>query len=94
MKPILNQKEIQTSELMNFLYDDIQALDDQLPDTGIGLERERVLSSMFIKSPGYGTRCSTVILVDKHNHISFSERVYDVETFQFTTSNFEFDVNS
>lgn len=35
--------------------------DDQLPDTGVGLERERWLSSAFIDGDRYGTRASTVV---------------------------------
>ncbi len=94
LKPILQEPVIQPSKLLEFLYDDTQAADENLPDTGIGLERERALSSMFIKTPGYGTRCSTVVLVDKFNHVLFSERVYDIESFQFTSNTFEFDINA
>lgn len=65
------------NDLLEFLYNDEQAPDDQLPDTGVGLERERILSAMFIKSPDYGSRCSTVILVDYDNRVRFTERVYD-----------------
>jgi uncharacterized protein with NRDE domain len=68
------------------------APDNQLPDTGVGLERERQLSSMFIKSPGYGSRCSTIVLIDKNNHVLFSERVYDLKTFQYNAKTFEFDI--
>ncbi len=35
--------------------------DDALPDTGVGLELERLLSPPFIVSPNYGTRCTTAI---------------------------------
>lgn len=35
--------------------------DDSLPDTGIGIEAERLLSPPFIVSPRYGTRCTTVV---------------------------------
>ena len=38
--------------------------DDLLPDTGIGLERERWLSSAFIRGERYGTRASTLVLID------------------------------
>ncbi len=38
--------------------------DDALPDTGVGLAFERLLSPVFIKSPGYGTRCTTVVIRD------------------------------
>jgi uncharacterized protein with NRDE domain len=50
--------------LFSLLADDRTAPDDTLPDTGIGLERERRLSPAFIRWPeaGYGTRCSTVVL--------------------------------
>ncbi len=48
-----------------FLRDDSLASDSELPETGIGYEREKALSSIFIRTPGYGTRCSTVVSVDK-----------------------------
>lgn len=88
---LLTRSDIDTADLMDFLYDD-QPAQDNLPDTGIGIERERALSSMFIKTPGYGSRCSTVVLVDKYNRVQFTERVYDLSTFEYTTSAFEFSV--
>lgn len=51
--------------------------DDALPDTGIGLERERVLSSVFIDSPDYGTRSSTVVIADRDGTVMFEERTFD-----------------
>jgi len=92
LAPLLGKSDLTTEELMEFLYDDTIATQD-LPDTGIGTERERALSSMFIKTPNYGSRCSTVILVDKENRVQFSERVYDLTTFNYTLSEFEFIVN-
>lgn len=38
--------------------------DAELPDTGIGLARERMLSPAFIRGDDYGTRASTVIAID------------------------------
>lgn len=46
------------------LADERQAPDEDLPDTGIGLERERWLSSAFIRGERYGTRASTLVLID------------------------------
>jgi uncharacterized protein with NRDE domain len=50
--------------LFALLDDDQVAPDEALPNTGVGLARERRLSPAFIRWPeaGYGTRCSTVIL--------------------------------
>lgn len=63
--------------LMALLGDHHQPADDALPDTGIGLDRERMLAPMFIVSPDYGTRCSTVILVSRQGTVTFVERRYD-----------------
>ncbi|MCG8614144.1 MAG: NRDE family protein [Pseudomonadales bacterium] len=45
--------------LIKGFRDEQQAPDDELPDTGVGFQIEKMLSSIFIKTPGYGTRCST-----------------------------------
>ena len=43
---------------------------------GVGLELERVLSTAFIRTPNYGTRCSTVLLVDRSGRARFEERSF------------------
>jgi uncharacterized protein with NRDE domain len=43
------------------LADTTSAPDVRLPDTGISLELERALSAVFIDTPSYGTRSSTVV---------------------------------
>lgn len=50
--------------LLDALQDSAVAADADLPDTGIGLPLERLLSSAFIRGRDYGTRASTVILLD------------------------------
>lgn len=50
--------------------------DSELPDTGIGQEKEQLLSPIFISSANYGTRCSTVIAIDDNNIVSFTERTF------------------
>ena len=47
-----------------------------LPDTGIGVERERFLSPLFIQSRDYGTRATTVIRRSAAG-ADFHERAYD-----------------
>ena len=70
---------------VNDLKDAKLANDQQLPDTGIGLEKERLLSSMFIEAPGYGTRCTTIITIDRQNLVTFKEVSYIPEG-EFSTS--------
>jgi uncharacterized protein with NRDE domain len=51
------------AELFAALADEQGAPDDQLPDTGVGVELERRLSSAFIRGAEYGTRASTVVAI-------------------------------
>ena len=59
--------------LLAALADQTQAPDAALPDTGVGLELERRLSPPFVRDARYGTRCSTVVLVQADG-IRFVER--------------------
>jgi uncharacterized protein with NRDE domain len=52
------------------------AADERLPDTGVGHELERKLSAPFILGEHYGTRCTTVVLVER-DAIHFVERRFD-----------------
>ncbi|MGH8530660.1 MAG: NRDE family protein [Nevskiales bacterium] len=62
------------AELFVMLADRSPAEDDSLPDTGMGRMMERMLSAPFICSPGYGTRSSTVLLVDANGGGRLLER--------------------
>jgi uncharacterized protein with NRDE domain len=62
--------------LFSLLGERAVASDDELPQTGVGLARERVLSPAFIASRAYGTRSSTVILVDNYGQVEFIERSF------------------
>ena len=92
ISPAFQKNDIDPDRVFEILYDDHIADDDQLPDTGLPLERERALSSMFIKTSNYGSRCSTLVLVDASNEVLFAERVYDLETFNYKTNTFRFSI--
>ncbi|MGD8349452.1 MAG: NRDE family protein, partial [Gammaproteobacteria bacterium] len=55
------------------------AEDHELPSTGVPLDIERMLSSRFIRSPGYGTRASTVLMIDGDGRVDFSEQNFGDE---------------
>ena len=63
----------------DLLSDDETAPDDQLPDTGVGLDWERILSAIFVKSPVYGTRASTILAVRADNSVRFVERRFGAD---------------
>lgn len=68
--------EADVTPLLAALADDAPAPDESLPDTGIGLELERVLSPPFVRGERYGTRCSTVVLAGETG-MRFIERRFD-----------------
>lgn len=77
LKALLDQvPQIAVEDLFTLLKDDNLPEDSQLPDTGVGIVWERLLSPMFISSAAYGTRCSSVILVENGGRIRFSEQTY------------------
>ena len=54
--------------------------DETLPETGVGLEWERILAPLFIKSPVYGTRSSSLVTIDRRGRLDFYERTHDDQT--------------
>lgn len=77
--------------LLEMLADRRAAEDHELPDTGIGLEWERLLSSPFIVSPHYGTRCSTVLMLGP-DEMLFTERRFDSAGVSTGDSDFHFSI--
>ncbi|MDF2500973.1 MAG: hypothetical protein K0Q77_1687 [Anaerosporomusa subterranea] len=65
---------VDTMGLLALLGDDQRPDDSQLPNTGVGLEMERVLSPMFIATEGYGTRAMSVLTFRHDGLVQFSER--------------------
>ncbi len=58
------------------LGDKETAADELLPDTGIGYEKEKLLSAIFIETPVYGTRSSSVVVAESDLTLSLSERTF------------------
>ena len=76
--------------MFDILSDDREAPDEQLPETGLGIELERAVSPVFIKSDEYGTRSSTVLFVNSTNEVLFIERSLDIEKGKWDETKFEF----
>lgn len=73
---VLTGVEILPDTIFTILSDTETAPDEELPDTGVGIDIERMLSPLFIKGPGYGTRSSTVLLIDNENRVTFIEKSF------------------
>ncbi|WP_411381960.1 NRDE family protein [Pseudomonas sp. MPB26] len=66
----------QPEALLAILSDPQTAAFAELPDTGVGLATESLLSSVFIASPSYGTRASTVLIVNADGTRRMVERSF------------------
>jgi len=73
---LLQNNIILPKSLFNIMSDTSIAPDNNLPSTGVGIETERLLSPAFIQSPDYGTRCTTLLLIDKEKNVHFEEHSF------------------
>lgn len=73
---LVNTPVVKPEFLFEILADKDLAQDNDLPDTGINRELEKMLSPIFIEGIEYGTRSSTVLLIDRNNHVIFQEKSF------------------
>jgi uncharacterized protein with NRDE domain len=77
LEKLLNgKKEIDPEDIFHILKDGSCPPDSMLPDTGVDLEWERILSPLFITSEVYGTRSSSIIFIEKKGGVTFLERTF------------------
>ena len=70
------RKKIDIEKIWGILADQWLPADKALPDTGVGLEWERILAPLFISSPDYGTRSSSIVLMEYSGRTTFMERTH------------------
>ena len=68
------------ARLLDLLLDQEQPADAALPDTGVGIELERLLAPVFVRgSAHYGTRASTLAYARDDGAAYLQERVFGAE---------------
>lgn len=70
---LMEHQELDFDVLTGLMRDKRPAPDHTLPNTGVPKDWESLLSSLFITSPAYGTRATTVVSVDKQGEVRFRE---------------------
>ena len=73
---IHSQDNLCINALFDLMSNDKQALPHLLPETGLDEQWEQLLSAIFIKSPTYGTRTTTIITQDVEDNIEIYDRSY------------------
>jgi uncharacterized protein with NRDE domain len=79
---VLNAQRAGLHAYLDLLSDVAEAADCELPQTGLSAEWEKRLSAIFIRSPQYGTRSSTVLRARADGQLSVLERSYDADGIQ------------
>ncbi len=74
---VLHSENNIKDDLFVLLKDNHKPADEKLPQTGVGLEWERLLSTIFIDGATYGTRTSAVLTVGNDGQILFCERTHN-----------------
>ena len=80
--------------LFELLADTARAAEADLPQTGVGAERERMLSAARIVSAAYGTRCSTVLIQGADGGLRYAERTYGPDGVELDTVRYDFELDS
>lgn len=66
-------------QLFDIMLDTRSASLEELPDTGVGPDREKLLGSPFIRNERYGTRCTTLILKRSDGMVRFHEKRFNAQ---------------
>ncbi len=86
-KVIKKPGALNKNDVFDLLKNSTPATDEELPQTGIPYEWEKAVSSIYIKTNTYGTRCSTVVLINYDGEVEFTERRFNANNDDFLDEN-------
>jgi len=73
---LIGEPTIDEDAIIASLANEDPAPDAELPSTGASHDLEKRLSAMFIKSENYGTRITTFVSIDNHDHVVYREKSF------------------
>jgi uncharacterized protein with NRDE domain len=88
---ILEEETPSKYELFEILLDNEIFADEELPDTGLPRDLEKMVSPIFTSTDEYGTRSSSVILIDQDNNVLFMEKSLN-DNKEWETSSIDFEI--
>jgi len=86
----LAQRDPDPADLFALLADPTPAPHGSPPDTGLPAELQQALSAPFVRHDQYGTRCSTIVLVEHGGRTLVLERRFDPAGAQAGATRIEF----
>lgn len=88
LRGLESETTIDLERFFGLMDDRVIAPDDQLPDTGVGADMERLLSPPFIVGARYGTRCSSILSLGMRSLAA--ERAFDPAGHAVSEMRYEF----
>lgn len=76
MAEMASSSPLDEEAILRIMADRTPPPDDQLPDLPLPLPIKRAVSANFIQTERYGTRSTTLILIDHSDQVTFVERSY------------------
>lgn len=77
LEELISANKLDVNALFTVMMNQQVADNKHLPETGLAVDLELLLSSIFIKSPNYGTRSTTIILQHKTGEIEVHDHSYN-----------------
>ena len=77
LQHLLRETDPSHAQLQAVVSDHAPEADENLPDTGVGVEMERMLSAQFIRTAEYGTRATTSLMLNAAGGASFCENSFN-----------------
>ncbi|SES71332.1 NRDE family protein [Thalassotalea agarivorans] len=77
LSSLVASEQLSKQALLALMTNKEKASIEELPETGIGIDWEHLLSSIFIVSPEYGTRSTSILTIDDKNNLTMLEQSYD-----------------
>lgn len=93
LEELVTGADLESEALFDMLADHSPAAEDEMPETGLPRDWERALSAPFVIHERYGTRCSTLLLVERDGHTVVHERRFDGGGAQTGTTRIEFNAS-
>lgn len=94
MDTVLRDELVDPEALLELLADRTSADPTRLTTEELQSEPEKMTSRIFIDSPVYGTRSSTVVLVNSDGEIAFVERQFNADAEAIGTRSHKFRISS
>lgn len=94
LQRLIDEDGVDETALLRLLADRDRAAVDEVDAGSLPFETAHAITAPFIVTPDYGTRCSTVVTVDRAGRWRFLERRFDSAGSMSGESRFAFDAGS